>query len=268
MDFSNRINFHTHTRLCKHADGEPVDYCREAVKQGVSILGFSDHTPYPVKRWETVRMDLDQMPLYVNGIEAARREFPQLRIVMGMECEYDPAYANFFKDVLMGEYGCRYLVGAIHSYVDRNGEWKGLYGYRMTDENLRDFADYTVKAIQSGLYVFMAHPDVFGVSYEGWTVEATACCREICKAAVAADMPLEINGYGLRKKLKLDGETMRPQYPLEKFWEIAGEEGVKAVVSSDAHRPIDVWSNTDDCVAWAKRHGVEVVNESSAEKIE
>ena len=104
MDFSNRINFHTHTRLCKHADGEPVDYCREAVKQGVSVLGFSDHTPYPVKRWETVRMDLDQMPLYVNGIEAARREFPQLRIVMGMECEYDPAYANFFKDVLMGEY--------------------------------------------------------------------------------------------------------------------------------------------------------------------
>ena len=185
MDFSSRINFHTHTRLCKHADGEPIDYCREAVKQGVSVLGFSDHTPYPVKRWETVRMDLDQMPLYVNGIEAARREFPQLRIIMGMECEYDPAYANFFKDVLMGEYGCRYLVGAIHSYVDRNGEWKGLYGYRMTDENLRDFADHTVAAIQSGLYLFMAHPDVFGVSYEGWTAEATACCREICKAAVA-----------------------------------------------------------------------------------
>jgi hypothetical protein len=43
---------------------------------------------------------------------------------------------------------------------------------------------------------------------------------------------------------------------------------VKAVVSSDAHRPIDVWGNSDDCVAWAKRHGVEVVNESIAEKIE
>ena len=116
--------------------------------------------------------------------------------------------------------------------------------------------------------MFLAHPDVFGVSYEGWTAEATACCREICKAAVAADIPLEINGYGLRKKPKADEGTMRPQYPLEKFWEIAGEEGVKAVVSSDAHRPIDVWSNTDDCVAWAKRHGVEVVNEIIAEKIQ
>jgi len=267
MVFSGRINFHTHTRLCKHADGEPIDYCREAVKQGVSVLGFSDHTPYPVKRWETVRMDVEQLPRYVEWIEAARLEFPQLRIIQGMECEYDPDYSNFFKEVLMGEYGCRYLIGAAHSYLSREGEWKGLYGYRMTDKDLRDYADYFVKALLSGLYLFMAHPDVFGVSYEGWNAEADACCRDICRAAVDADMPLEINGYGLRKKPKADEGTLRAPYPLEKFWEIAGEEGVKAVVSSDAHRPMDVWSNTDDCIAWAKRFGVEVVNEAVAEKI-
>ncbi len=266
MDFLSRINFHTHTRLCKHADGEPVDYCREAVKQGISVLGFSDHTPYPVKRWETVRMDIDQLPQYVKWIEAARAEFPQLRIIQGMECEYDPAYSNFFKDVLMEEYGCLYLIGAAHSYLSRGGEWMGLYGYRMTDENLHDYADYVVEAMSSGLYLFMAHPDVFGVSYEGWNAEAEACCREICKAAVSIGLPLEINGYGLRKKPKQDSGAMRAPYPLEKFWEIAGEEGVKAVVSSDAHRPVDVWSNTDDCLAWAKRFGVEVVNEALAEK--
>ena len=77
-------------------------------------------------------------------------------------------------------------------------------------------------------------------------------------------------GIAISDELKMIAQPLEyiPAEPLEKFWEIAGEEGVKAVVSSDAHRPIDVWSNTDDCVAWAKRHGVEVVNESIAEKIE
>ena len=50
MDDGNRpvrVNLHTHTYRCKHASGTVDDYCREAVKAGISILGFAEHTPFP-----------------------------------------------------------------------------------------------------------------------------------------------------------------------------------------------------------------------------
>ena len=38
-----KINFHTHTKRCKHAKGEDKDYIDAAIKNNLDILGFSDH---------------------------------------------------------------------------------------------------------------------------------------------------------------------------------------------------------------------------------
>ena len=39
-------SFHTHTTRCRHAEGEDREYVLEAVKSGMTVLGFSDHSPY------------------------------------------------------------------------------------------------------------------------------------------------------------------------------------------------------------------------------
>ena len=49
-----RSNFHTYR--CKHAGGTEQDYVLAAINQEVSILGFSDHAPYPDDRFG-LRMD-------------------------------------------------------------------------------------------------------------------------------------------------------------------------------------------------------------------
>ena len=51
-------NYHTHTKLCKHAEGMPSDYFEQAKTDVCSELGFSDHCPYPVNKknnWEIGR---------------------------------------------------------------------------------------------------------------------------------------------------------------------------------------------------------------------
>ena len=35
-------NYHTHTKYCRHASGEIVDYIETAIGQCYSVLGFSD----------------------------------------------------------------------------------------------------------------------------------------------------------------------------------------------------------------------------------
>ncbi|UKI50590.1 MAG: PHP domain-containing protein [Clostridium sp.] len=41
-------NYHTHTKLCNHAEGMPSDYVEEAIRLGFKEIGMSDHNPIPV----------------------------------------------------------------------------------------------------------------------------------------------------------------------------------------------------------------------------
>jgi len=248
-------NWHTHTYLCKHADGDVDDYCAAAGDHGLEVLGFSDHAPLPDGRWGTVRMSLAELPEYVRLIDRARTRFPELRIYKGLECEYLPEFAAFYREKFLGEAGIEYLVGGAHWYPWQ-GEWVGIYGVVMTPAMLRAYTDYVIESIQSGLFQFIAHPDVFGNCYPTWDAEAAACSRAIIEAAMDQEVPLEINAYGLRKPPVETPDGVRPRYPWRPFWELAGEVGATVIVNSDAHRPQDIVAAMDRCIDIADSCGL------------
>ena len=41
-----KVNYHTHTARCMHAEGADRDYVESALAGGFTTLGFSDHTPW------------------------------------------------------------------------------------------------------------------------------------------------------------------------------------------------------------------------------
>lgn len=262
MPMDTRCNFHTHTKRCKHAQGLAADYCEAALAQGISRLGFTDHTPWPDGRWDSVRMPITELAEYCADIRQAAQDYAgRLVVYLGLECEYDESAVGYLQDVLLGENNLDYIIGAPHSYR-MNGEWRPSFTKQpMDDAMLHAYTDTVITSISSGLFDFYAHPDIFAVTYRQWTAEAAACSRAICQAAVAQDVPLEINANGFRKPSIVDNDGLsRKQYPLARFWDIAGEEGVQGIVSSDAHLPQEVWGNTDECVAFAKEHGVKLIN--------
>ncbi|GAF88428.1 unnamed protein product, partial [marine sediment metagenome] len=59
-------DYHTHTILCKHAEGVPAEFCGAARRLGMTQFAFTDHAPAPCgyDRWN--RMTLDQFPTYVD----------------------------------------------------------------------------------------------------------------------------------------------------------------------------------------------------------
>ena len=251
-------NCHTHTYRCKHAQGDARDYCAEASTRGLQTLGFSDHAPMPDGRWASVRMDMAELAGYGQAIDAARQEFPGLSILKGLECEYIPEYAGLYRDLFLGAHAMDYLVGGAHWYPHR-GEWTAMYGTPMNGPMLRDYVDYLIRSMESGLFAFLAHPDLFGVCYASWDVEAAACSRALLTAASELRMPLEINGYGLRKPMVEAPDGWRYKYPWLPFWEVAAECGVRVVLSSDAHEPEDVATGLLETAAIAQRYGLEVV---------
>lgn len=42
-----KFNLHTHTARCGHAEGLDIQYIHSAIDAGLTLLGFSEHIPYP-----------------------------------------------------------------------------------------------------------------------------------------------------------------------------------------------------------------------------
>lgn len=243
-------NYHTHTQLCHHAEGLPIDYARIAQEQGAKILGISDHAPLPDGRWEHVRMTMEELPYYESEIQRAREAVQKLKILKGAECEWDDAFAHYYREELLGEHQFDYLIGAIHWYPHR-GSWMGAWE-TSTPDQLVSYARHLVKTMESGVFSFIAHPDVFGSGYAAWDENCDACAREVLEAAAELKMPMEINGYGFRKS----GQP----YPRPEFWEIASEYPIQALCNSDAHQPEDVLASLDRCTALGEKYGIAIID--------
>ena len=255
--FSRRpaANWHTHTSRCKHATGTVFDYCRAAVAAGLETLGFSDHVPMPDGRWPHHRMGLDELDDYIADIDRAKIDFPQLEIHCGMECEWLDSCASWYRDELLGRHKIEYLVMGIHYAPAADGSFQSPFDYEKMNDAvfLRSYVDFWIRAAESGLFTFAAHPDLFGNFCTRWTDDFTAASRDIAQCASALDLPLEINTNGFRKRpIATDDEGVVSRYPRRRFWEIALEERCKVIVNSDAHRPEDItagWETACDMIS-------------------
>ena len=253
-------NFHTHTHRCHHATGTVADYARFAAQKGALNLGISDHTPLPDHRWPDVRMGLADLPDYIDEIRQAALLYPQIRFYKGLECEYAPEYESFYREELLEHHQMDYLIGGAH-YFPYRGAWQDVYGGIQNKSELLAYTNYVIDTLQSGLFLFMAHPDLFANSYLKWDKEAIACSTAILQAASQAGVALEINGYGFRKPWL--SAPHRPLYPLREFWELAAHFDVSVVINSDAHTPRDVLSSLEDCLCLAHDFSLRVVSLSS-----
>lgn len=254
-----KTNFHTHTFRCKHAVGSAVDYAEAAVEKGFTTLGISDHSPLPDNRWPQVRMPMKALQGYINEIDEASSAYPQLRILKGAECEYAPEYINFYTDELLGIHSFAYLIGGAH-YFPVKGEWISCYKAENSKVNLFAYTDYIIDSIQSKLFSFIAHPDLFGNFYTAWDSETICCSKAILEAAADLKMPLEINGYGYRKKMIQTGNGLRRRYPLDNFWKLAENYEIPVIINSDAHKPEDI-DKFGNAVELAEKHALQIITE-------
>ena len=246
-------NFHTHTYLCKHAIGVPKDYAEAAQKASLSALGFSDHCPYFDDMWLGMHMEQNQVSLYRKLVDEAR-SVSDMPVYFGFECEWHPRYRQWYKDGLIGEYKAQYLVFGPH-WVDVDGVFE--YIPEVTErKNIIRYVDLTIQGMESGLYSYIAHPDLFLDSVCEFTPFYKDLSKKIIEAACALKMPLEINGNGcIKPKVMRDGiESYR--YPVRQFWQLAAEMNAHIILAADAHDPQDVAENLRLAEAFARDLGI------------
>ena len=194
--------------------GTDEQYVCAAIRQGFDELGFSDHVPWPYQNGFShpgVRMSVLQLSQYLNSVrELARRYRDQIQIYAGFECEHFPEYMSWLED-MAAENELDYLIFGNH-YEDSD-EYGFYFGSARTPDMLRRYVKSAEKGIQTGLFAYLAHPDLFMRSYKPFDENCPRGGRDLCQAW-AMDMPME---YNVHDRF-ISGITHRKSYPDPEFF--------------------------------------------------
>lgn len=245
-------NYHTHTWRCRHAVGTEEEYVERAIEGGIQTLGFSDHSPYWFTEdyYSTFRMFPEQLPEYVDTVLGLKQKYAgQIDIRLGLETEYYPALFPEFLRRLKDQ-PIEYLLLGQHYPGNEIGYTNVAMGTTDDQKLLEQYYSQVIDAVYTGAFSYVAHPDIF--RFAGEDAAYRTQVRRLCRAVKACGIPLEINLLGIR-----DGR----HYPNERFWEVAAEEGCKAVLGCDAHTPKDAWDPASEQKAreLADKYGLELL---------
>lgn len=245
-------NYHTHTYRCLHASGNDEDYVKAAIKAGIKILGFSDHTPwnYNSNFIPYMRMRYNDINDYVQSLSRLKEKYKdQIQILIGLEVEYFPYYMdNLIQMVNM--YNIDYLI--LGNHYELSDEYGIYFGNTLSKEKLKRYVDLCIEGLETGYFSYLAHPDL--ARYKDNDDYYKEQMERLCRKAKELDIPLEFNLLGYNGKR---------HYPSDKFFTIASKINNKVIIGYDAHIPYQL-ENTDSynqARQYLEQLNVEIVDE-------
>ena len=248
------FNLHTHS-IYSDGKSQPREIVEEAVRQGLTTLGFSEHSPLPFDNNFSVKSA--DMPRYVAEIAQLKEEFKdQIDIYCALEADYLTGISEPFA-VTKEKYPLDYLIGGVHLVIDPalrqaqgpladdiwfidGPKWEvydeGLQKFFNGDirRAVRRFFDQSNEMIENEQFDIIAHFDKIKMHnrdryfhedepwYRKLVLETLDFIRE-------KGLILEVNTRGIYKK-RYNGF-----YPSPWLMEEACKMGVPAIISADAH---------------------------------
>ena len=258
------VDLHTHTKY-SHGANTPAEMYASALDKGLTLLGFSEHSPRPLgfdylhEYREQLTRRLPDYAREVLALKAAPREggHGPCRVLFGMEMDWLEGQQDYTRAACTA-YDFDYLLGSVHflgrwGFDDGAEPWKNASQEECENRYAAYFTAWEAM-IRSGLFNIAAHPDlikIFSVEqFHIWLAkaESTAQIRRCLTALRDAGMAMEISSAGLRK-------ACREIYPAPPVMRLAAELGVNISFGSDAHATADVAFGFDQLAAYARSFG-------------
>ena len=244
-----KADYHIHTALCKHAEGEMDAFVEAAIEKGFDEIGFSDHAPVLDDYDQDHRMAWNLFPKYVDSVLALKEKYPHITIRLGIEADAYPGF-EFSLEKLLSNYPIEYVIGSVH-FIDGeplfNCPLPQLSSPEIEDLLKLYFARLR-QSLESGLFDVYAHLDVIKWHYSAWTPLIEKESQILLDEIARRGKRIELNSSGLRKK---PGEM----YPSPNILRFACERNIPVIFGSDAHRPSDTGANFPEAVELLSQAG-------------
>lgn len=243
---------HCHTPLCKHAVGEPEEYCEYALHRGLRGIVFTCHAPLPNGWSADVRMTDAEYAAYVAMVARAREKYAgRLDVRLGLESDFMPGLEPWLEKLHARE-PLHHILGSVHYQMGfyRELHFTGdVFAYQQT------YYEHLALAAESGLFDTLSHPDLIkNESPVEWHFPRIRPFIERALDRIAATgVAMELNTSGLLKALP----EMNPG-PLQLA--MMRERGIPVVLGADAHRPSRVADGYATALGLLREAGYDEVN--------
>ena len=248
------IDYHLHTSLCGHAEGDAAEYLAAARQKGLLEVGFSDHYPLGLLGIEPkskVSMDPEELPGYIEEIRALGAAEKEIKVKLGAEMDYIPGKEKQTASLLEGA-PFDFIIGSVHFIDDwdfTHPRHARLYETADLEQIYRRYFELIWQACASGLYDIIGHIDVikkFGhrLSDEAMEPYWEKTARQLKKS-------------GICYELNTSGKDVPAEefYPARRLIELCFEQGVPVTLGSDAHGPGQVGRYFDEALALLRQVG-------------
>lgn len=244
-------DYHMHTPLCGHAQGEPSEYVRHGIKVGLNEMGFSDHAPLVSHRDPKITMDFDQLPTYLQMIESVQKVFSkEISIKIALEADFIPGYEQKTKQIIDG-YPYDYIIGSVHFIrtwgFDDPAE-RDAWSKKDVNQVYHDYYELLRQSAKSGMFQIIGHCDLVKKFGHRATESMFDEVKKTAQVFKETGVAIEINTAGLRKPVK-------EMYPALDCLKIYCQAGIPLTFGSDAHAPGEVGKDFDKAFELAKTAG-------------
>lgn len=252
-----KVNLHTHTARCHHAYGTDEAFAEAGLEAGFHKLGFSDHVPFPYPDGfeNTDKMDISELEGYMASIRNLKSAYTgRMEVYLGAECEPIPEFFPF-----LGELRKKMDYLILGNHGDKRLE--PFFGRITAAEGLKRYVQEAAQGLETGLFLYLAHPDLMLNRYPSFDENAKSASRELCILSNSLGIPMEYNLHG---NLRVRQEDQLG-YPCAPFWELAAEENCTCIVGVDAHLPGQLLeAQVTEAQAYLRKLGLTVVEDPTA----
>jgi histidinol-phosphatase (PHP family) len=226
-------DYHTHTPLCRHAEGGPEAFVDAALAAGLTEYGISDHAPQRPEPFDDWRMLEAELPEYLEWIARARSHAAgRIPVRAGLECDWLEGCGEWISD-LASRFDWDYLIGSVHylgGWDFDNPKWLGRWAESDVESVWANYWRTYTRMAESGLFDILGHPDLVKKFSYRPVGDPARYYEPAIDAIAAAGCAIELNTAGWHK-------PCAEAYPAQGFLELACSAGVPLVISSDAHSP-------------------------------
>ena len=242
-------DYHTHTYLCRHAGGIPLDYARAAAERGIPEIACTEHIPFPNDPDPAIRMPHDDFQLYLRLVREAQ-EAGLCRVLLGIEADYQwdlvPDHIRSIVD--MADFDL--VLGSIHTgpFWDLRPDHPMATADYIEQIN-RTYYSRMIELARTGLYDVCAHFDL--VKSTGIHAPETLLAEIVppaLDAVAATGMAIEINTSG-------NNHGAAEAYPSAYILSLMRERDIPITFGSDAHNPDQVGQYFAQAIQLAQEAG-------------
>ncbi|MEM9400448.1 MAG: histidinol-phosphatase [Verrucomicrobiota bacterium] len=223
---------HSHTTLCKHAEGKISEYASHAEARGLKGLTVTCHCPLPDGMSPHVRMAEDQYTHYHEMIHEAREQWRgRVDILAGLESDYFPGL-NAYLEKLHARAPLNYVLGSVHPQIIY---YRARFSSGTWENTVANYFDQLAETAESGLFDCVSHPDLIkNESPHQWNIQkAMPFIKNALDRIAKTGVAMELNTSGINK-------AIQQMNPAPEILDEMNTRGIPVVIGADAHVPTRV----------------------------